>query len=67
VRAGTLACRLHLWEFELASGACRSMPARPIPTYAAYERDGRVLVDVSRPRGDDREKGARSSHDPSPL
>lgn len=41
---GTVACPLHGWTFELATGAMCGNPAVAIPTYEVEIRDGDIYV-----------------------
>ena len=38
------ACPWHGWEFELETGVCTADPARRVATYAAFIRNGDVVV-----------------------
>lgn len=46
--ACTIECPKHGSEFDLRTGAARTLPAvRPVPSYSARVEGGRVLVDVT--------------------
>lgn len=42
----TVACPLHGWEFDLRTGACLTVPARPVRTYPVRVVDGKIEVAV---------------------
>jgi len=48
VEAGkcTVACPLHGWEFDLKTGACLTVPARPVRAYPVRVVEGKVEVSV---------------------
>jgi NAD(P)H-dependent nitrite reductase small subunit len=46
---GRVACFLHCWQFDLATGACDIGPEWNVRAYPVREEGGRVLVDVSAP------------------
>ena len=51
-RACTVECPKHGSEFDLRTGAPRSLPAvRPVPTFAVAVVDGDVMVDPSPQNG----------------
>ncbi len=39
-----VACPLHGWEFDLKTGACLTVPARPVRAYAVRVADGNVEI-----------------------
>lgn len=41
-----VACPLHGWEFDLKTGACLTVPARPVRAYAVRVVDGKVEVEL---------------------
>lgn len=43
---GSITCQDHLWRFELATGACTSIPGARLPLYAVREERGAVLVEL---------------------
>jgi nitrite reductase/ring-hydroxylating ferredoxin subunit len=43
---GAITCQDHLWRFELATGACTSIPGARLPLYAVREERGTVLVEL---------------------
>lgn len=46
--ACTIECPKHGSEFDLRTGAARTLPAvRPVPSYSARVEGGRVLVDIA--------------------
>ena len=46
VLAGKVVCSLHLWEFDLRTGACDVGPQWNVRTYPVRVRDGEVEVDL---------------------
>jgi nitrite reductase (NADH) small subunit len=46
VLQGKVACYLHLWEFDLRTGACDVGPQWNVRTYAVRDRDGEVEIDL---------------------
>ena len=48
VEAGkcTVACPLHGWEFDIKTGACLTVPARPVRAYPVRVVEGKVEVGV---------------------
>jgi len=43
---GKVICSLHLWEFDLRTGACDSGPEWNVRCYPVRERDGVLEVDL---------------------
>ena len=41
---GQVLCPLHGWAFDVRSGQCLTRPDRPVASYQAEVRDGRVWV-----------------------
>lgn len=41
-----VACPLHGWEFDLRTGACLTVPARPVRSHPVRVVDGKVEVAV---------------------
>jgi nitrite reductase/ring-hydroxylating ferredoxin subunit len=46
---GKIVCYLHLWEFDLRTGACDVGPMWSVRTYPARVVDGRVQLEWSGP------------------
>lgn len=40
----TVACPLHGWEFDLKTGACLTVPARPVRAHPVRVVDGKVEI-----------------------
>ena len=43
---GRVFCPLHGWEFDPATGACLSNPARPVACYATKVEAGQVWIEI---------------------
>ena len=43
---GVITCGLHLWDFELATGACEVGPEWNVRTYPVREVEGNLDVDL---------------------
>ncbi len=43
---GKVVCYLHLWEFDLRTGACDVAPEWNVPTYPVRLADGQLEIDV---------------------
>ena len=43
---GAITCQDHLWRFELATGACSSIPGACLPLYAVREERGEIVVEL---------------------
>jgi nitrite reductase/ring-hydroxylating ferredoxin subunit len=43
---GEVFCPLHGWAFDIATGACKTRPDRPVQTYPTQVRDGKVWIGV---------------------
>jgi len=41
---GEVFCPLHGWAFEIASGACKTRPDRPVKSYPTRVENGRVWI-----------------------
>ncbi len=50
VQDGRIVCYLHLWEFDLRTGACDVGPQWNVRSYPVRVADGRVLVEWPGPR-----------------
>jgi nitrite reductase/ring-hydroxylating ferredoxin subunit len=46
VSGGRLVCFLHMWEFEVATGACAAAPELPLRAVPHELRDGALWVDL---------------------
>src|SRR5688572_1591904 len=43
---GIVHCPMHGWAFEIATGACRSNPAKPVNTYPTRVMDGWLQIQI---------------------
>lgn len=46
---GTLVCFLHQWRFDVATGACHTVPERPLTPYPVEVRGMDIMIDLPRP------------------
>ena len=60
--ACTIECPKHGSEFDLRTGAARTLPAvRPVPSYSARVEGGRVLIEVAEESSETSDAGAAGS------